>query len=60
MTLTLPVLGRARLVVFLVTGADKRAVLPRLLRGDRDVVASRVGGERIVVVADLEAAQAIP
>jgi 6-phosphogluconolactonase len=60
MTLTLPVLDRARLVVFLVTGADKRPVLPRLLNGDRDLVASRVRGERMIVVADLEAAPSIP
>ncbi|HEX5046204.1 MAG TPA: 6-phosphogluconolactonase [Gammaproteobacteria bacterium] len=60
MTLTLPVLDRARLAVFLVTGADKQAVLPRWLHGDRDIVASRVRCERVVVVADLEAARAIP
>lgn len=60
MTLTLPTLERARLVVFVVTGADKQAVLPRLLRGDRDLVASRVRAQRTVLITDLEAARSIP
>jgi 6-phosphogluconolactonase/glucosamine-6-phosphate isomerase/deaminase len=59
MTLTLPVLDRARLVVFVVTGADKRAALARLLRRDPTLVASRVRPERAVIVADLEAARSI-
>ena len=60
MTLTLPVLSRARLVVFVVTGADKRGVLARLLERDANLVASRVRPERAVLVADLEAARSIP
>jgi hypothetical protein len=31
-----------------------------LLRGDRDLVASRVQAEHVIVVADLEAARSIP
>jgi 6-phosphogluconolactonase len=60
MTLTLPVLARARLVLLLVTGADKRAALARLTANDRGLVASRVPPARAMIVADLEAARSIP
>ena len=35
MTLTYPILNRARRVLWVITGADKAAMLVRLLRGDR-------------------------
>ncbi|HET8696504.1 MAG TPA: 6-phosphogluconolactonase [Gammaproteobacteria bacterium] len=60
MTLTLPVLGRARLVLLLVTGADKRSALARLTANDSGLVASRVRPAHAVIVADLEAAPSIP
>jgi 6-phosphogluconolactonase len=60
MTLTLPVLGRARLVLLLVTGADKRWALARLTANDSGLVASRLRPARAVIVADLEAAPSIP
>ena len=41
-TFTLPLLGAARHVVFLVTGKDKNAALRRVLNGDASLPASRV------------------
>lgn len=57
MTLTIPVLSAARLAVFVVSGAGKREALARL-RSGADIPASRVRAERVVVVADHEAAGA--
>ena len=56
MTITPPVVDRARAVVLLVAGTDKAPVLARMLAGDRSLPASRVLGERTVVVADEAAA----
>lgn len=56
MTLTLPVLDRARLVLWLVTGSDKAEVLPLLLDGDPAIPAGRVRAEHQLVVADDAAA----
>lgn len=52
MTLTFPVLGRARKMLWLVTGADKSAMLPRLLRADPSIPAGRVQQNRALVLAD--------
>jgi 6-phosphogluconolactonase len=57
MTLTYPVLAQARRIVWLVTGADKREALPKLLAGDRSIPAGRVENEDMVVVADEAAAK---
>jgi len=56
MTLTYPVLNRARRVVWLVTGPEKAEMLARLLSGDRSIPAGRIEGERAVVLADRAAA----
>jgi len=56
MTLTYPALQRAREILWLVTGADKAPVLPRLLEGDRTIPAGRVAGERAFALADRAAA----
>ena len=56
MTLTYPVLDRARSVLWLVTGAEKAPVLPRLMRGDATIPAGRVSAARADVVADRAAA----
>lgn len=55
LTLTLPVLSGARLVIFLVAGASKRGALAHLLRGD-DSPAARVRAERVIVVTGEDAA----
>jgi 6-phosphogluconolactonase len=56
MTLTYPALDRARRVLWLVTGADKAGMLPRLLRGDHEIPSGRVAASEQLVVADEAAA----
>jgi 6-phosphogluconolactonase len=56
MTLTFPAIDRARRVLWIVTGADKGAMLRRLLEGDRSIPAGRVRQDRALVFADRAAA----
>jgi 6-phosphogluconolactonase len=56
MTLTYPVLNRARRVLWVVTGAEKMAMLGRLLDGDASIPAGRVRRDLALVVADRAAA----
>ena len=56
MTLTYPILNRARLVLWVVTGEDKAAMLVRLLRRDAGIPAGRVRQDRAIVLADVAAA----
>jgi 6-phosphogluconolactonase len=56
MTLTQPALERSRRVLWLITGEDKAAMLPRLLAGDPSIPAGRVSAEEQLVVADRAAA----
>jgi len=56
MTLTYPMLNRSRRVLWVVTGAEKAAMLRRLLAADGSIPAGRVHQERAVVVADRAAA----
>lgn len=56
MTLTLHVLNRARLRVWLVTGAPKREAVGRLLRGDPEWIASRIRRQASILVMDRIAA----
>jgi 6-phosphogluconolactonase len=56
LTLTLPLLSRARRVLWLVTGADKADALARLQRGDPAIVGSRVAREHAVAFVDGAAA----
>jgi 6-phosphogluconolactonase len=56
MTLTYPILNRARRILWLVTGTDKVAMLPRLLAADAAIPAGRVHLERALVLADVAAA----
>lgn len=52
MTLTYPVLNRARKVLWLATGDAKREMLRRLLAGDRSIPAGHVNSEHAIVMAD--------
>jgi 6-phosphogluconolactonase len=56
-TLTLPAIGRARLVVFTVSGATKHRAFEAILAGE-DLPAARVAAERVVWLVDGEAAGA--
>ncbi|MPZ50122.1 MAG: 6-phosphogluconolactonase [Dehalococcoidia bacterium] len=55
LTLTLPVLSAAKMVLFLVAGAEKRQALRDLLAG-AEIPAARVAAKRVVIVADEAAA----
>ena len=57
MTLTYPILNRARRVLWLITGEDKAEMLVRLSRGDTGIPAGRVRQDQAVVIADRAAAQ---
>jgi 6-phosphogluconolactonase len=59
MTMTYPALGRARRILWLVTGADKAAALARLVAGDVAIPAGRVCRERALLLADTAAAAAL-
>ena len=52
MTLTFPVLDRARRVLWLATGAEKRAMLARLRAADATIPAGRVAQQRALVLTD--------
>jgi 6-phosphogluconolactonase len=60
MTVTYPVLDRARRVLWLIAGDDKAPMLPRLLAGDRSIPAGRVSTTEQLVVADAAAASMGP
>jgi 6-phosphogluconolactonase len=52
MTLTYPALARARQLLWLVTGADKKGPLAKLLAGDTTIPAGRVEAAASLVLAD--------
>jgi 6-phosphogluconolactonase len=56
MTLTYPVLDRARTILWLVSGPDKVPMFARLKKGDRSIPAGRVGSDHALVFADAAAA----
>ena len=58
MTLTYPILNRARRVLWLVTGVEKQAMLHRLQDGDPSIPAGRVRRGMAIIFADNGAAGA--
>ena len=60
MTLTYPVLNRARRVLWVVTGSEKAGMLGRLFAGDPSIPAGRVRQDRALVLTDRAAAQTTP
>src|SRR5499425_2105233 len=58
MTLTYPMLNRARRIVWLVTGREKAEMLARLYAADPSIPAGRVVQQQALVLADRDAAGA--
>jgi 6-phosphogluconolactonase len=56
MTLTYPILNRARHVLWVVTGSDKVDALARLREGDTSIPAGKIRRDQAVVLADEAAA----
>jgi 6-phosphogluconolactonase len=56
MTLTYPVLNRSRRILWLVTGAEKVAMLPRLRAADPTIPAGRISQTQALLLADKAAA----
>jgi 6-phosphogluconolactonase len=56
MTLTYPIINRARRVLWVVTGSEKVQMLNRLLSGDESIPAGRVSQGQALVLADAAAA----
>jgi len=56
MTLTYPILNRARRILWVVTGEEKAGMVSRLLDGDRGIPAGRVRSDEALLLADCAAA----
>jgi 6-phosphogluconolactonase len=52
MTLTFPPINRARSILWVVVGADKRDALAKLKNGDRSIPAGRVRSDYATILAD--------
>lgn len=60
MTLTYPLLNRARFLFWLVTGGDKSDALNRLVAGDPGIPATAIRAKSREVITDKEAAKTLP
>src|SRR6185503_17457318 len=56
MTLTYPILNRARCILWLVNGSEKAEILQRLADGDASIPAGRIWKDAAVIFADRAAA----
>jgi 6-phosphogluconolactonase len=52
MTLTYPMINRARRILWLATGGEKAGMLARLRQGDQSIPAGRISQERAVIFTD--------
>jgi len=59
MTLTYPVLNRARRILWLVTGAEKQEMLRWLMDGDQTIPAGKIARDNALVLADRAATAAL-
>ncbi len=57
LTLTYPILNRARRILWVITGKEKNAMFKRLLESDLSIPAGRVSPEHAMVLADRDAAE---
>jgi len=57
MTLTYPMINRARRILWLVTGSEKVEMLGRLRKGDASIPAGRIRQDQAILFADQAAAQ---
>ncbi len=57
LTLTFPVINRARKIIWLITGSEKSEMLQRLIAGDFSIPAGRISQGQSVILADKEAAK---
>ena len=60
MTITFPVINRARRILWILTGHEKTAMLRRLLAADASIPAGRVRQEHAIVLTDRAAAADMP
>ncbi|MGC9941224.1 MAG: 6-phosphogluconolactonase [Verrucomicrobiota bacterium] len=60
MTLSYPMLNRARRIVWVIVGGEKAGMVARLFEGDVTVPAGRIRRDRAIVFADKSAAGELP
>jgi len=58
MTLTYPVINRARQILWVVTGSEKVNPLSQLQKGDTSIPGGRISRDRALILADQAAAGA--
>ena len=56
LTLTYPIINRARKILWLITGSEKKEMLKRLLEKDLSIPAGHISQEQAMVLADKDAA----
>jgi len=59
LTLTYPIINRARQILWLITGTEKAKMIQGLLSGDLSIPAGRISQEHAMVLADRDAASRI-
>ncbi len=59
MTLTYPIINRARNILWLITGVGKARMLDRLTRGDPGIPAGRVSARQATIITDIPAPAAV-
>jgi len=52
MTLTYPILNRSRRILWVITGSEKVAMLPRLRAGDPSIPSGRISRHQALILAD--------
>jgi len=60
MTLTYPVINRARAILWVVTGGEKAPMVPRLLAGDPAIPSGSIAQQNATLLLDAPAAAGIP